>query len=151
PLAFLHGEGIVHRDLKPENILLRVESCEPHAAGGELGSGAPLITHHSSLIASPWPVLVDFGLVSQFAGEVSREALEVGGQAVGTLAYRAPEQMSGSLLDARADLYALGCILYELLTGRPPFLGASAAELCRAHLQADPAPPSRFVEGLPAG
>ena len=62
-------------------------------------------------------MLVDFGLMSQFAGRVSRERFEVAGSTVGTAAYMAPEQVLGELVDARADLYALGCILYELVTG----------------------------------
>jgi serine/threonine protein kinase len=107
PLAFLHGEGLVHRDLKPDNVLVR-----PNGS----------------------PVLVDFGVTTQFTGEQSREALEVGGEMVGTVSYMAPEQILGDFVDARADLYALGCILYELLTGRPPFVGADRIEVGRAHL-----------------
>src|SRR5262249_18807067 len=83
-LSFLHGEGIVPRDLKPDNILVRPDAT---------------------------PVLVDFGLAVQFTGEVSREALQSESLVAGTVAYVAPEQSRGELLDARADLYALGCIL----------------------------------------
>jgi serine/threonine protein kinase/tetratricopeptide (TPR) repeat protein len=122
PLAYLHGLGLVHRDLKPENIMLR--------EGEE-------------------PVLVDFGLVTEFGGGVSREALESSG-AAGTVSYMAPEQARGELVDARADLYSLGCILYELTTGRRPFLGKSHYEVLRQHMEAAPAPPSDLVEGLPA-
>jgi tetratricopeptide (TPR) repeat protein len=122
PLGFLHGEGMVHRDLKPENVLVRPDG---------------------------WPVLVDFGLAAQFGGPVSREALEVSGRIAGTALYMAPEQARGELVDARADLYALGCILYELLTGRPPFVGRSTAQVLRQQLEAPPVPPSRLAEGLP--
>jgi serine/threonine protein kinase/Tfp pilus assembly protein PilF len=120
PLSYLHGEGLVHRDLKPENILLQPDGM---------------------------PVLVDFGLVSRFSGELSREALEGLGSsaAAGTLAYMAPEQLLEVPLDARADLYALGCLLYELLAGRPPFVG-KPRELIQQHLQAMPLPPSRLAE-----
>jgi eukaryotic-like serine/threonine-protein kinase len=121
PLAFLHGEGIVHRDLKPENVLIRPDGT---------------------------PVLVDFGLLSQFAGELSREALELTTTA-GTAAYMAPEQARGELVDARADLYALGCILYELLVGRPPFVGKLPAQILQQHLLRCPQPPSGLNAAVP--
>jgi serine/threonine protein kinase/tetratricopeptide (TPR) repeat protein len=120
-LAFLHGEGLVHRDLKPENIFIRPDGT---------------------------PVLVDFGLASVFGGSVSREALEVSGSLEGSFIYMAPEQIKGSLVDARADLYALGCILYELLVGQPPFSG-TGWEVLRRHLQDVPLPASQWVSGLP--
>jgi serine/threonine protein kinase/predicted ATPase len=123
PLAFLHGEGIVHRDLKPENILIRPDGM---------------------------PVIVDFGLLARFGGAASRESLEIAGAAVGTVAYMAPEQIRGELVDARADLYALGCILYELITGRPPFVGATAEELYAAHLEGEVVPPSALVAEAPS-
>jgi tetratricopeptide (TPR) repeat protein len=122
-LAFLHGEGIVHRDLKPSNVLVQPDRT---------------------------PVLMDFGLVSHFGGQISREALDIGEVGVGTVGYMAPEQIRGELLDARADLYSLGCILYELVTGRQPFVRATVAEVARAHLKATPLPPSQFVEEVPA-
>jgi tetratricopeptide (TPR) repeat protein len=121
PLAFLHGEGIVHRDLKPDNVLVSREGR---------------------------PILVDFGLASFFAGTSGREALELV-QGGGTILYTAPEQILGEPVDARADLYSLGCVLYELLTGKPPFVARTANDLAVAHLQVAPAPPSTIVPGLP--
>jgi serine/threonine protein kinase len=85
-LGYLHGEGIVHLDLKPTNILLR----------------------HGDQ-----PVVVDFGITRQIAGGLNREVLHVDALQGGTDHYMAPEQVSSGLTDARTDLYALGCILFE--------------------------------------
>ena len=124
PLAYLHGRGIVHRDLKPDNVVV-------------LPDGRP--------------VIVDFGLMARFAGETGRDSLEVTGGVSGTAAYMAPEQGAGELVDARADLYALGCILYELIAGRPPFTGASPLQIVVQHqLQPTPDLPT-IVPWLPFG
>jgi len=93
-LAYLHGNGIVHRDLKPHNIMVR-----------EDGS----------------PVIVDFGLAAFLGKEASREVLGGLQRASGTLLYIAPEQFRSEQVDARADLYSLGCILYEIMLGRLPY------------------------------
>ncbi|MBI2570920.1 MAG: tetratricopeptide repeat protein [Candidatus Schekmanbacteria bacterium] len=122
PLAYLHGEGLVHRDIKPSNVVIRPDGL---------------------------PVLVDFGLVSQFAGGLGRDTLESETTVAGTVAYMAPEQIRGELVDARSDLYSLGCMLYELATGRSPFVGGAAAEILGQHLFAVPAPPSHHLPGLP--
>lgn len=83
--------------------------------------------------------LGDFGL----ALSSHRDRLSISGAISGTPAYVAPEQLEGKEVDGRADLYALGCVLYELLTGRPPFIGPIAAVLSQ-HLHAEPTPPSRL-------
>ncbi|MBI2568979.1 MAG: tetratricopeptide repeat protein [Candidatus Schekmanbacteria bacterium] len=125
PLAYLHGEGIVHGDLKPANIIVSDQDV---------------------------PVIVDFGMarwtrhVRAETDGGSREALEVF-QPGGTLQYIAPEVLQNRLPDGRADLYALGCILYELLTGRPPFVGTQN-HVIGGHLRQPITPPSRLVEGL---
>lgn len=121
PLAYLHGEGIVHCDLKPENVLVR-------------GDGSP--------------VLIDFGLLAVFAGWFNREVADFTRAGLGTLPYMAPEQISGRLIDARADLYALGCIIYEMLVGEPPFVG-SWTEMIGGHLYSEPIPPKMKREGIP--
>jgi serine/threonine protein kinase/tetratricopeptide (TPR) repeat protein len=134
PLAYLHGEGLVHRDLKPENILIT----------GSREAQEPFPPPASCLLPSAFPVLVDFGLASQSSGELSRDVLQVEDSVMGTAMYMAPEQVRGGLVDARADLYALGCILYELVTGRPPFAAETPEELLRKHLQQPPERPSHL-------
>jgi tetratricopeptide (TPR) repeat protein len=114
-LDHVHQAGVVHRDLKPSNVFLRDTEA---------------------------PVLTDFGLAARFDGGHAREVLDTGGGAVGTPLYIAPEQIQGALTDARADLYSLGCILYEMLTGVPPFEGDGVGVI-GAHLYAAPVPPSR--------
>ncbi len=123
PLACLHAAGIVHRDLKPANVFIRPDGS---------------------------PVLVDFGLVSRSAAAVGRDVIEVAGHVIGTVAYMAPEQIRGELVDARCDLYALGCILYETVTGRVPFVAGSAAAILPLHLGRAPTPPSDLVDGVPS-
>ncbi len=118
PLAYVHGQGVIHRDLSPGNIFL---------------------------VGPDEPVLFDFGLASQFHADGAREVLEVGGYARGTAHYMAPEQARGEVVDARADIYALGCILFEALTGRPPFIDDGGKSVLMQHIEDPPSPPSRFA------
>src|SRR5262249_41831360 len=94
------------------------------------------------------PVLVDFGIASR--GPRGREQLEAGGQTVGSPEYMAPEQIRGEFVDARADLYALRCILYEVICGRPPFLSDGTGAIFDLHLNAAPPPPSHSTDRVPA-
>src|SRR6266849_5523582 len=121
PLAFLHGEGVVHADLKPQNVFLRPDGR---------------------------PVLVDFG-VSRRVGSSGREVPDLPAPG-GTPDYMAPHHVTGDLLEARDGLYALGCILYEMVAGRPPFIGNSAVDLAWQHLRARAVPPSSLVNGVAA-
>jgi serine/threonine-protein kinase len=111
-LHYAHEHGVVHRDVKPENILLTRDG--------------------STLVA-------DFG-IARPTGAASASSLTDTGIVVGTPAYMSPEQATGhGDLDARSDVYALGCVLYEMLTGAPPFDGATAQAVVMKHLTQPPA------------
>jgi CHASE2 domain-containing sensor protein len=110
-----HAAGLVHRDVKPSNVLVAEEGPYEHA------------------------YLTDFGVTKAVDG---RADLTSPGRLVGTLDYMAPEQIRGRRVDAATDVYALGCLLYQALTGRVPFHGESDAEVMLMHLDAEP-PPTR--------
>lgn len=118
-LEFLHTNGIVHRDLKPDNILIdRFNRLK----------------------------LVDFGIIKQLGGEFeSGHAPDVG---VGTIEYMAPEQISGKEITPATDLYALGCVLYELMAGVVPFTGPPFRIMAQ-HLKAKPPPITKHVSLVP--
>ncbi len=121
-VAYAHARGVLHRDLKPSNVLVDA-------------TGSPRIT--------------DFGLALHLEKDVSVPP----GAVVGTPAYMPPEQASGSddRVGATADVYSLGAILYELMTGQPPFRGATQAETIRAVLRDKPVPPRRLNPDVNAG
>jgi eukaryotic-like serine/threonine-protein kinase len=119
-LEHAHGHGIVHRDIKPENILI--------AADGTLK-------------------VADFGLARAFA---ESNVSQAEGTVTGTVQYLAPEQIHGEPADPRTDLYALGVVMFELLTGRPPFSGETAMAIAYKHLSARVPPPSSVVPEVPA-
>jgi DNA-binding beta-propeller fold protein YncE/ABC-type branched-subunit amino acid transport system substrate-binding protein len=117
-----HAQGLVHRDVKPSNVLIAPE-------GGHEGSDHVY--------------LADFGLSRRLA-EQSRYGE---GRSLGTVDYVAPEQIRGEQVDGRADLYSLGCLLYECLAGRPPFSRHTDTEVLFAHLEEEP-PSFPGLEGV---
>jgi len=121
-LSEAHANGVVHRDVKPANILLRGR----HA------------------------LVTDFGVAKAVSEATGREKLTTMGVALGTPTYMAPEQASADPhLDHRVDLYALGAVAYELLTGRPVFMGASAQAVLAAHMTEAPQPLREQRETVP--
>ena len=120
-LATAHRAGMVHRDVKPENVLI--------AEDGRV-------------------TVADFGLAKAVSADTQHTA--TGGVLIGTVSYLAPELVVHGRGDARADVYAVGIMLYELLTGRKPHQGDSPIHVAYQHVHADVPPPSRLVPGLPA-
>ncbi len=114
-LAYAHERGFVHRDIKPQNILL----------------------------SSGHAVLADFG-IARAMDATGGESITESGVALGTAMYMSPEQGSGAKVDGRSDIYALGCVLYEMLAGSPPFTGPTPQAVLARHA-IDPVPPIRTV------
>ncbi|HZJ64214.1 MAG TPA: serine/threonine-protein kinase [Kofleriaceae bacterium] len=127
-LHVAHEHGIIHRDLKPENIFL---VPDPEMPAGERVK------------------LLDFG-IAKGAEEPLHHALTETGVVMGTPPYMSPEQCRGAaMIDRRTDLYALGCVLYELLCGRPPFSARSAGEIIAHHLYFRPRSPREHDPRIP--
>ncbi len=120
-LDYSHRNGIVHRDIKPGNVML--------TRAGDVK-------------------VMDFGIARAVAdGQLTMTQTA---QVIGTAQYLSPEQARGERVDARSDLYSTGCLLYELLTGRPPFTGDSPVAIAYQHVKEDPVPPSQVDPEVPA-
>src|SRR5262249_31811646 len=138
-----HEAGIVHRDLKPTNVLLANEGSSsplsplPQGERGERGSVSPPF-------AGLVPKITDFGLAKQ--GDAGLTAT---GAVLGTPSYMAPEQARGITVGPAADVWALGAILYECLTGRPPFQGESALDVLEQVRTREAVPPRQVRPKLP--
>jgi serine/threonine protein kinase len=146
-----HASGVIHRDLKPANILLKRSGSKAPLVGGTSS-----LTPHESPAARVYlvPKITDFG-VAKSAG-VDGETVElrgstVTGEIIGTPSYMAPEQamVPRQTVGPAADVYALGAILYELLTGRPPFVGGSPFETVLQVLHEDPESVTRLQPNVP--
>src|ERR687890_309004 len=119
-LDFSHRNGIVHRDVKPGNVMITPEGAVK---------------------------VMDFGIaraVSDSAATMTSTAA-----VIGTAQYLSPEQARGEGVDARSDVYSAGCLLYELVTGPPPFTGDSPVAVAYQHVREDPTPPSAYDETMP--
>jgi serine/threonine protein kinase len=117
-LAYSHQHGIVHRDIKPANVI---------------------ITHNGAV------KVMDFGIARALHG--ASTTMTQTGMVMGTPQYLSPEQALGKAVDHRSDLYATGCLLYELLALRPPFIGETPLSVVYQHVQDIPVPPSEVSEG----
>ncbi len=120
-LGAAHRRGIVHRDVKPQNILV-----------GRDGSIK----------------LTDFGIASVYK-DINAERLTTTGMTLGTVQYYAPEQAQGEIVNPAADVYALGIVMYEMLTGRTPFDGDTPVAVAMQHIQDIPVPPTQLNPGIP--
>lgn len=153
-LHFAHQHGVVHRDLKPANVLLQRIAEPGHLIAGRVASPRPGDFDNVGTAFSGYQVkIADFGLakIAEASGDSESPAATTTGDILGTPAYMSPEQASGNTasLTAATDVYALGAILYELLTGRPPFVGVQPLEVLRQVISDEPVRPSQLVRRIP--
>src|SRR5271154_3659599 len=120
-LEYSHQAGIVHRDIKPGNVM---------------------VTRNGDI------KVMDFGIARAMSD--AQATMTQTAQVIGTAQYLSPEQARGERVDARSDLYSTGCLMYELLTGRPPFTGDSPVAIAYQHVRENPIPPSRVEPDVPA-
>ena len=153
-----HEAGIVHRDLKPANVLMQPVSLKAGVETTDRSDGVPERPHDSasSSVDDFLPKIADFGLAKTL--DVREGAAETASGAIlGTPSYMAPEQARGATkvrqpgegIGRATDVYALGAILYELLTGRPPFRAATTVDTIFQVIHDDPVPPNRLNAGTP--
>src|SRR5919109_4176334 len=119
-LDYSHQAGIVHRDIKPGNVMV--------TRSGDVK-------------------VMDFGIARAMSD--AQATMTQTAQVIGTAQYLSPEQARGERVDSRSDLYSTGCLLYELLTGRPPFTGESAVAIAYQHVRENPVPPTQLDPELP--
>ena len=124
-----HARGFIHRDIKPQNIMLAWTG----AAGGSISDGGMLVK------------LTDFGIVRV----VEEGGLTNSGIVLGTADYLSPEQARGETLTASSDLYSLGVVMFEMLAGRPPFVGPTAVSIAMQHASTNPPLLRQFNQSVP--
>jgi serine/threonine-protein kinase len=124
-LSEAHANGIVHRDMKPENVFIEQRAGEDHVK------------------------VLDFGIAKVMSDDRQVPALTAVGQTLGTLEFMSPEQLRGNKLDGRSDIYALGMMAYEMLTGKLPFQSAKTPiDIINFHMKTEPPPPSRLDSNI---
>src|SRR5882672_12644867 len=139
-IAYAHSRGVLHRDLKGDNVIL-----------GDFGEVIVLDWGLAKLLGQPEAKETD---LSPTPPDYPQDpGLTVQGEIVGTPAYMAPEQADGRLdqIDHRTDIYGLGAILYEILTGQPPFTGSNTMEVLQKAIRGNPARPQELWAEVPAG
>lgn len=148
-----HDQGIIHRDLKPANVLLASKPTsnaneEPERAARLRATSRQLTPGLITRLEDATPKVSDFGLAKNLAAGLG---LTASGEVLGTPHYMAPEQALGQKqVSAAIDVYALGAILYEMLTGRPPFLGDDPLQVLLQVVSESPAPPRLLRPEIPA-
>ena len=134
-VAYAHSRGVIHRDLKPQNVVL-----------GDFGEVVVLDWGLAKLVGRPEEASA---FPSVALGESEDHTATMPGQVLGTPSYMAPEQAEGAVANQQSDVYGLGAILYEILTGRPPFEGSSTQEVLRRVVVEPPARPRSLVASTP--
>ncbi len=141
-LTRAHRKGLLHRDLKPANILVTAEGDVKVVDFGL----ATLMERRDTTLASGQETLTSAGEQNKAPGGIPRRTNR---GPVGTLPYMSPEQIAGEKVDGRSDIYSLGVVLYEMTTGRRPFVGSTSEALVREIRRARPRPPHEIVPKLP--
>ncbi|HEY0376036.1 MAG TPA: protein kinase [Pyrinomonadaceae bacterium] len=139
-LATAHEAGIIHRDIKPENVMMRSDGYVKVLDFGL----AKFVERRILGLSSSDP-----DAVTQGESPLPQNVNTNPGTVMGTVSYMSPEQASGLHLDARSDIFSLGVLLYEMLTGRLPFEGATASEIVISIIQKSPRPMARFAPDVP--
>ena len=143
-LMAAHEHGLIHRDIKPANIFLEIRGERRRDSNGRQGSLTPVATRRAPPVVRA--KILDFGLV-QITGK--RSQLTNPGLVMGTPAYMSPEQVEGKSVDARCDLFSLGCVMYEMATGAQPFTGENSMAVLMAVATKHPKPPRELNPELP--